>query len=109
MFINGYRCMWVIAMFDLPTDTKKARKEYALFRKALLRDGFMQMQYSVYSRHCPSKENAEVHVARIERNLPPDGEVRVVTITDKQFERMNVFWGKLRRAPESAPCQLSLF
>jgi CRISPR-associated protein Cas2 len=109
MFINGYRCMWVLAMFDLPTDTKKARREYTLFRKALLRDGFTQMQYSVYARHCPSKENAEVHVARIERHLPPDGEVRVVTITDKQFERMQIFWGKLRKSPEPAPCQLTLF
>ena len=86
MFINGYRCMWVLAMFDLPTDTKKARREYTLFRKSLLRDGFTQMQYSVYARHCASKENAEVHIARVERHLPPDGEVRVVTITDKQFD-----------------------
>jgi CRISPR-associated protein Cas2 len=109
MFINGYRCMWVLAMFDLPTDTKKARREYTLFRKALLRDGFTQMQYSVYARHCPSKENTEVHVARVERHLPPDGEVRVLTITDKQFERMQIFWGKLRKSPEPAPCQLTLF
>jgi CRISPR-associated protein Cas2 len=109
MFINGYRCMWVLAMFDLPTDTKKARRDYTLFRKSLLRDGFTQMQYSVYARHCPSKENAEVHVARIEHHLPPDGEVRVVTITDKQFERMRIFWGKMRKAPEPVPCQLTLF
>lgn len=109
MFINGYRCMWVLAMFDLPTDTKRARREYALFRKALLRDGFTQMQYSVYARHCPSKENAAVHIARVECHLPPDGEVRVITITDKQFERMEIFWGKLRRNPNPAPCQLSLF
>ncbi len=71
------------------------------FRKALLRDGFTQMQYSVYARHCPSKENAEVHVLRIERHLPPDGEVRVVTITDKQFERMQIFWGKTRASRRS--------
>ncbi len=47
MLINGYRCMWIVAMFDLPTDTKKARKDYALFRKHLLEDGFTMMQYSV--------------------------------------------------------------
>jgi CRISPR-associated protein Cas2 len=109
MYLTGYRCMWVLAMFDLPTDTKKARKNYARFRKMLLEDGFTQMQYSVYARHCPSKENAEVHLARIERGLPPDGEVRVLTITDKQFERMKVFWGKMRRPLEPAPCQLQLF
>ena len=101
--------MWVLVMFDLPTDTKKARKEYALFRKMLLRNGFTQMQYSVYARPCPSQENAEVHVGRIERSLPPDGEVRVLVITDKQFERMKIFWGKMRRTPEEAPCQLELF
>ncbi len=46
---------------------------------------------------------------RGQHHLPPDGEVRVITITDKQFERMEVFWGKLRRAPEPAPCQMTLF
>ena len=109
MLVNGYRCMWVLAMFDLPTDTKKARKEYALFRKHLLEDGFTMMQFSVYARHCASTENAEVHIRRIMRNLPPDGEVRVIAITDKQFERMSVFFGKRRKAHESAPCQLELF
>ena len=109
MLVNGYRCMWIVAMFDLPTDTKQARKQYALFRKHLIEDGFTMMQYSVYARHCASKENAEVHIERIKRNLPPDGEVRVITITDKQFERMMVFWGKMRKAPEAAPCQLELF
>jgi CRISPR-associated protein Cas2 len=74
-----------------------------------LRDGFTQMQYSVYARHCSSKENAEAHCARIEPHLPTDGEVRVVTITDKQFERMQIFWGKMRKSPEPPPCQLTLF
>ncbi|WP_246133854.1 CRISPR-associated endonuclease Cas2 [Lacipirellula limnantheis] len=109
MQITGYRLMWVLAMFDLPTDTKRARREYALFRKMLLGNGFTQMQFSVYARPCPSQENADVHVGRIERSLPPDGEVRVITITDKQFERMRIFWGKLRQRPEQAPCQLDLF
>ena len=96
MRITGYRLMWVLAMFDLPTDTKRARKEYALFRKTLLGDGFTMMQYSVYARPCPSQENADVHVGRVERSLPPDGEVRVLVITDKQFERMMIFLGKTR-------------
>lgn len=109
MFISGYRCMWVLAMFDLPTDTKRARREYTLFRKFLLQDGFTQMQYSVYARHCPSKENAEVHMKRIGAHTPPDGEVRVLTFTDKQFERMLVFWGKMRKTPAKPPRQLEFF
>ena len=109
MQISGYRCMWVVTMFDLPTDTKQARRQYTEFRKLLLMDGFSMMQYSVYIRHCASQENADVHVQRIERSVPPDGEVRILTITDKQFERMRIFWGKMRKAVQDAPRQLEFF
>ena len=109
MLISGYRCMWVLAMFDLPTDTRRARRAYAQFRKTLLKDGFTRMQYSVYVRHCASEENADVHVQRVEHMLPDDGEVRLLTITDKQFERMRVFWGKTRKQPEAPARQLELF
>lgn len=44
MLISGYRCMWIIVMFDLPVDTKEARRAYAQFRKKLLLDGFARMQ-----------------------------------------------------------------
>lgn len=109
MRISGYRSMWVVTMFDLPVDTKRARKEYARFRKLLLEDGFTMMQFSVYLRHCPSEENALVHIQRVERGVPPDGEVRIITITDKQFERMRIFWGKMRRPVEQPADQLELF
>src|SRR5207244_228275 len=109
MHLSGYRCMWIIVMFDLPVDTKKARRAYAQFRKRLLKNGFSMMQYSVYIRHCASEENTVVHTGRVERMVPDDGEVRVITITDKQFERMRVFWGKRRKPPERAPAQLELF
>jgi CRISPR-associated protein Cas2 len=101
--------MWVLAMFDLPVDTKAARRAYAQFRKALLQDGFTQMQFSVYTRHCPSEENADVHIRRVERALPNDGEVRLLVLTDKQFERMRIFWGKMRKPIPEPPAQLSLF
>ncbi len=101
--------MWLIAMFDLPTDTKAARKAYHDFREVLLNDGFMMLQFSVYGRHCPSEENAAVHEGRIRAALPNDGEVRLLTITDKQFERMRVFNGKVRKATEKAPEQISFF
>jgi CRISPR-associated protein Cas2 len=101
--------MWVVVLFDLPVDTKKARRNYARFRKNLLKDGFTKMQFSVYMRHCSSKENAEVHSQRVTDWIPEDGEVRVITITDKQFERMQIFWGKRRKPPERVPAQLELF
>ena len=109
MRISGYRCMWVVTMFDLPVDTKAARKAYAGFRKNLLEFGFQMMQYSVYIRNCASAESAEMHIQRIRKCLPNDGEIRIITITDKQFERMRVFFGKRRKPPEQAPKQLELF
>ena len=109
MSFGGYRSMWVVAMFDLPVGTKEARKAYQAFRKVLLKDGFLQMQFSVYARHCPSEENADVHENRVEINLPPDGEVRLVRLTDKQFGRMKVFYGKKRKPPEKSPEQLAFF
>ncbi len=109
MELSGYRLMWVVAMFDLPVHDRAARRAYAQFRKALLKDGFYKMQFSVYIRHCTSRENAAVHSARVQAAVPDDGEVRVVIVTDKQFERMQVFWGKRRKATEAPPPQLSLF
>lgn len=109
MHLSGYRFMWVVALFDLPMDTKRARAHYARFRETLLKDGFAKMQFSVYIRHCASRENAQVHLKRIEAAVPPEGEVRVLTITDKQFERMRIFRGKTPAQPETPPAQLEFF
>ncbi|MCB9848496.1 MAG: CRISPR-associated endonuclease Cas2 [Phycisphaeraceae bacterium] len=109
MNLSEYRWMWIIAMFDLPVATKKERKAYARFRKELLEDGFRQMQFSVYTRHASSRENAEVHLKRIEAMVPESGEVRVIAVTDKQYGRMRIFWGKNRHPPERPPAQLELF
>ena len=109
MILSGYRAVWIFAMFDLPTDTKKARKAYTDFRKSLLKDGFTMLQYSVYVRHCASEENANVHYNRIKSFLPDDGEVRLITITDKQFGRMETHWGKMRKPAPTTPRQLELF
>lgn len=101
--------MWVITMFDLPVETRQARHQYRQFRKRLLENGFTQMQFSVYTRSCPSRENATVHVNRIQTHLPPDGEIRLLVITDKQYERMMVFWGSKRVQTNHQSSQLQLF
>ncbi len=103
---GGLQTVWIIVLFDLPTDTKVARKQYTQFRKILLRSSFTMMQYSVYMRHCASDENAAVHAKRIKHSLPPDGEVRIIKITDQQFAKIEVFYGKKRQPTESPPLQL---
>jgi len=106
MVFGGFNTMWVIVLFDLPTDTAESVKQYTRFRKCLLKDGFSMMQYSVYMRHCASEENAAVHVKRIKTQLPPDGEIRIIRVTDKQFGKIEVFYGKKRRPIELPPLQL---
>ena len=89
-----YRIMWVLVLFDLPTETKKERKDAAEFRKKLIGDGFTMFQFSIYLRHCASYENAMVHIARVKSFLPQVGKVGIIYITDKQFGSMELFNGK---------------
>ncbi|MGB4960726.1 MAG: CRISPR-associated endonuclease Cas2 [Saprospiraceae bacterium] len=101
--------MWVFVHFDLPTETKKDRKAYGKFRKFLLIDGFNMIQYSMYARHCSSRENADVHKKRVKAALPEHGQIIVFEITDVQFGRMDFFNGKKPKEQKNQPKQLELF
>lgn len=100
--------MWILVFFDLPTETKRDRRNAALFRKDLIKDGFSMLQFSVYARHCSSAENQEVHRRRVILSLPPKGNVNILSITDKQFERMEIFFNT-RKSKSEIPQQLELF
>ncbi|MCW5917906.1 MAG: CRISPR-associated endonuclease Cas2 [Ferruginibacter sp.] len=101
--------MWVLVFFDLPTETKKDRKIYARFRKEIMADGFNMFQFSIYLRHCASKENAEVHIKRVKSILPAKGHIGILCITDKQFGMMEIFRGKEKSKPPGTNQQLELF
>jgi CRISPR-associated protein Cas2 len=53
--------MWIFVFFDLPTETAALRKEYAQFRKKLLKDGFQMQQFSCIV--------ASVEVARVQKYI----------------------------------------
>jgi len=100
--------MWLLVMFDLPVGTKKERKAATDFRKFLLDQGFEMVQLSVYLRFCGSKEQAETYVKRIEKAVPPKGQVTILRFTDKQYEAMWCFTGGAKEQPRS-PGQYVLF
>lgn len=106
---SEYRVMWVFVLFDLPTETKKDRKEAAKFRKDLLSFGFTMFQFSTYIRHCASFENAQVHIKRIKSILPEYGKVGILCLTDKQFGDMQLFIGSKRKDMPPPSPQLELF
>jgi CRISPR-associated protein Cas2 len=107
--LNAYHIMWLFVFFDLPVTTKKQRKLAAGFRKNLLKDGFTMMQFSVYIRHCASKESLEVHVKRVKKMVPIYGQVSMLSVTDKQYGNIINFLGKCKQAMPSGPAQLELF
>ena len=107
--LNAYRIMWVLVLFDLPTETKLERKAASKFRKLLLDDGFALFQFSIYIRHCPSRENAEVHIKRVKSMLPKAGKVAIMCITDKQFGEIEIFFARNKEEPPPTFQQLELF
>ena len=107
--LSEYQGMWLVALFDLPVKTKENRRAYARFRKVLLQEGFTQLQLSVYAQYCQSEEASLAKRRHIRDRLPSDGQVRLVSITDRQFASMEVFLGKAETAPEEPLGQLLLF
>ena len=87
--LNAYHVMWLFVMFDLPVTTKKERKESALFRKNLEKEGFVMHQFSVYLRHCGSLESAQVHI--------------------KSIQILSIFGGKLRKKQGQLLCNSNFF
>lgn len=90
----SYRFMRVIVMFDLPTLTSEDKREYRKFRKFLLSNGFVMMQQSVYSKLALNGTVANTIRRNIRGNTPKDGLVQMITVTEKQFNKMEFLVGE---------------
>ncbi len=85
--------MRMIVFFDLPTLSAKERKAAAKFRNFLLKDGYSMMQWSVYSRVCNGMDSVAAHQQRLKQNLPENGSVRLLKLTEKQYESIEILLG----------------
>lgn len=103
------RFMWLFVFFDLPVKTKQQRGSATRFRNFLFKDGYMMIQFSVYARICNGQERVDKHVNRLQANLPEKGSVRVLQITDKQYERTKILVGNPTRNEKTKSNQLVLF
>jgi CRISPR-associated protein Cas2 len=101
--------MWLFVMFDLPVTTKLDRRRYAQFRKHLISEGFLGLQYSVYARYFESEEATTACRRRVRSKIPEAGRVRLLHVTERQFATMSVLFGKRDDVPEEPPDQLLLF
>lgn len=86
--------MRVLVLFDLPVTSKKDRKNYAKFHQFLIHDGYDMLQFSVYSRITQNHDDAKKHVERLSKHLPPKGSIRVLQITEKQYNSMQILVGE---------------
>ncbi len=87
------RFMRMLVLFDLPVVTRAERRAYAQFRRFLLNEGFDMIQFSVYGRILNGRDAESKHMERVIANLPPDGSVRALTVTEKQFASMRILVG----------------
>lgn len=108
--MTNYSYMRAMVIFDLPVVTKKERKLATRFRKALLDDGFEMLQYSVYTRLCPNRDNANTHLYRMQQQAPKTGSIRMIMITENQYSNMKILTGE-KTAQEKAETmsQLAFF
>ncbi len=85
--------MRLMVLFDLPVVTKDERRAYAQFRRFLLNDGYDMIQFSVYGRILNGTDAEEKHMKRLLNSLPPEGSIRVLTVTEKQYASMKILVG----------------
>lgn len=90
----NYRYMRVLLFFDLPVVTPSDRHEYNVFHRYLLKTGFMMLQESVYSKLALNSSVVQAIVAGLYKHKPPDGLIQVLTITEKQYSRMEYILGE---------------
>ena len=110
--MSAYSFMWLMIMFDMPTDTKTDRKKYRWLREKLIKEGYIMMQYSIYIKTFHSVEAARHGREKIKNFISNNilkGSIRLMTFTDKQFSNMDVIVGTKKESEKRAPRQLTLF
>lgn len=100
--------MWMLVLFDLPTTEKQQQKDATVFRNFLLNSGFSMVQYSIYTKLFSGKDACQKYYNMIQDNLPKEGKVDIVTITDKQYENI-ISYSSGNKTTKKQPEQLELF
>lgn len=90
---SPYRIMRLLLFFDLPMNTREERRVYTKFRKYLVNNGFSMVQFSVYVKIFPNRVSMTQYTQTLRNNLPSKGSIRVMGVTDKQYERMMIMVG----------------
>lgn len=105
---EGERYMRLFIFFDLPVVAKRERQEYSKFRRFLIDDGYIMIQFSVYCRICKGQATVDKHLKRVKSHLPPKGSIRALQVTDAQYGRMETLIGSPKKQEKIGMDQLVL-
>lgn len=100
--------MRLMVFFDLPVKSRASRRHYQQFHKFLVKDGYVMMQFSVYTRIVNGLDGLEKHMKRLKYNLPPKGHVRAMSITEKQYRDMDFLVGQPTMQEKKVGVQLQI-
>lgn len=89
-----HKYMRILVFFDLPVKTKRERRVATQFRNFLIKDGYYMIQFSVYARVCNGNDMVELHKQRLKQIIPKEGSIRVLVITERQYEKVEILLGK---------------
>ena len=88
------RFMRLLVFFDLPVETAENRRDYNRFRRTLIKSGFYMLQESVYVRMIITPQAGQAIMDIVRRNRPPKGLVQTLSVTEKQFAKMEIITGE---------------
>ncbi|MGL5617808.1 MAG: CRISPR-associated endonuclease Cas2 [Metamycoplasmataceae bacterium] len=90
---STFRNMRLLLFFDLPSVELYEKKEYLKFRKSLLKNGYIMLQFSVYIKSINTSQKINGEIKKIKNELPNGGNIRIVQITESQYENMFILIG----------------
>ena len=92
----SYRYMRIMVLFDLPVLTERQRRDYREFRKYLIKSGFFMLQESVYCKLALNGTAVNAIVDNVHKNKPEEGLIQLLTVTEKQYAKMDIVVGDLK-------------
>lgn len=87
-YINLYKQMRLILIYDLPVTEELDKKIYSKFHRNIIRLGFYMLQYSVYSKVIQNDTSMKQYMIKLERVIPERGHIILMKITEKQYQNM---------------------
>ena len=91
--MNEIKYMRLILFFDLPSKESYEKKEYTYFHKALVKNGYIMMQFSVYIKATNSFSKINREIDKLRKYIPRGGNIRIISITETQYNNMTIILG----------------